>query len=274
MAANSGDEKKSLISTASSETLVSIGASATPVSRQHSHPIKDSFYERTTTEDDEVSALDQWLHISLPRGNHDDPPLGVSHRTNCGVFQHRFGSRTSRFEDQDAIPHPSHRNVRTIAVKAPPLYTPATEHATVMSAVHVQNEEQSMYNLVVLGDRGVGKRSFTIQASMLHGHYELGLTSIQFIMKGFIKPDNQAIEKSTYYRQAVIDEVPCTVGVMGTAGMEELPNLLEERIRQADAFLLMYSIWSRSSFEQIRELHSQIREMKEESRGPILIFEN
>ena len=93
-------------------------------------------------------------------------------------------------------------------------------------------------------------------------------------MKGFIKPDNPAMEKSTYHGRAVIDGVCCTLGIMDTTGMEELTDLLEERIRSADSFILIYSIWSHSSFDQIRDLYGWIRELRGEPRGPILIFEN
>lgn len=168
MSAITGDEEKSLKSTASSETLVSIGASAATVSRQTWHPAQDSFYERTTPEDDEVSALDQWLQTPSDRRYHDSAPLDLSHRTNRGAFRnHVYHSLpwTSRFEDQDAIPHPSHRNNRTIVGKPSPPYKPPMEYPTVMSAVRV-SEERPMYRLIVLGDKGVGKRSFTIQVSI------------------------------------------------------------------------------------------------------------
>lgn len=93
-------------------------------------------------------------------------------------------------------------------------------------------------------------------------------------MKGFIKPNNPGMEKSTYHGHAVVDGASCTVGIMDTTAMEELTDLIEERIKQAEAFVLLYSIWSRSSFGRIREIHSQICELRRDSTASVLVFGN
>ena len=90
-----------------------------------------------------------------------------------------------------------------------------------------------------------------------------------------LKPtSNLPMVEEDKYTQTEVDRTPCSVGFMDTTGMEGLTHLLEERIKRADAFILIYSVWSRSSFDRIRRLHTQISELKGETPSPILIFGN
>ena len=157
------DEKQGLNSTMSSDTLVSIGSSA-PIFRQPPNSTRDSFYERTVAEDDEVSALNQWLRLSSSQGSYNDRPLTASYSTNWGTLRYHFGKFPSRFEDQDAVPHPSHSNKRVIATQSLSPSFPAS-HCPLFWPDGLP-EKKPLHKLVVLGDKGVGKRSFTTQVSI------------------------------------------------------------------------------------------------------------
>ncbi|PHH82770.1 hypothetical protein CDD82_4844 [Ophiocordyceps australis] len=103
-----------------------------------------------------------------------------------------------------------------------------------------------LYKLVVLGDGGVGKTALTIQLCLQH----------------FVETYDPTIEDS-YRKQVVIDNQPCMLEVLDTAGQEEYTALRDQWIRDGEGFVLVYSISSRSSFTRIRKFHGQIQRVKE-----------
>ncbi|KAF4580373.1 Protein ras-2 [Ophiocordyceps camponoti-floridani] len=103
-----------------------------------------------------------------------------------------------------------------------------------------------LYKLVVLGDGGVGKTALTIQLCLQH----------------FVETYDPTIEDS-YRKQVVIDNQPCMLEVLDTAGQEEYTALRDQWIRDGEGFVLVYSISSRSSFARIRRFHHQIQRVKE-----------
>ncbi|KAL5593951.1 hypothetical protein BROUX41_001005 [Berkeleyomyces rouxiae] len=103
-----------------------------------------------------------------------------------------------------------------------------------------------LYKLVVLGDGGVGKTALTIQLCLQH----------------FVETYDPTIEDS-YRKQVVIDNQPCMLEVLDTAGQEEYTALRDQWIRDGEGFVLVYSISSRSSFTRIRKFHHQIIRVKE-----------
>jgi GTPase KRas protein len=62
----------------------------------------------------------------------------------------------------------------------------------------------TLHKIVVLGDGGVGKTALTIQLCLSH----------------FVETYDPTIEDS-YRKQVVIDEIPCVLEVLDTAGQEE-----------------------------------------------------
>jgi GTPase KRas protein len=103
----------------------------------------------------------------------------------------------------------------------------------------------TLYKLVVLGDGGVGKTALTIQLCLRH----------------FVATYDPTIEDS-YRKEVAIDDVPCMLEVLDTAGQEEYIALRDQWIRDGEAFLLLYSISSRSSFSRIQRFHAQIKRVK------------
>ncbi|KAG2228864.1 hypothetical protein INT48_003152, partial [Thamnidium elegans] len=106
-----------------------------------------------------------------------------------------------------------------------------------------------LYKLVVLGDGGVGKTALTIQTY------------------------DPTIEDS-YRKQVVIDDQPCVLEVLDTAGQEEYTALRDQWIRDGEGFLLVYSIASRSTFERIERFRNQIFRVKDLDNVPMMLVGN
>jgi small GTP-binding protein len=113
------------------------------------------------------------------------------------------------------------------------------------------------YKLVVVGGGGVGKSALTIQ----------------FIQSHFVDEYDPTIEDS-YRKQCVIDEEVALLDVLDTAGQEEYGAMREQYMRTGEGFLLVYSITSRNSFEEISTFHQQILRVKDQDSFPVVVVAN
>jgi GTPase KRas protein len=114
-----------------------------------------------------------------------------------------------------------------------------------------------LYRLVVLGDGGVGKTALTIQLCLNH----------------FVESYDPTIEDS-YRKQVVIDEQPCILEVLDTAGQEEYTALRDQWIRDGEGFLLVYAITAKSTFERVERFKDQITRVKDAERVPVILVGN
>lgn len=113
------------------------------------------------------------------------------------------------------------------------------------------------YKLVVVGGGGVGKSCLTIQLIQSH----------------FVDEYDPTIEDS-YRKQCVIDEEVALLDVLDTAGQEEYSAMREQYMRTGEGFLLVYSITSRQSFDEILTFQQQILRVKDRDYFPIIIVGN
>ncbi|WVQ80776.1 Ras-like protein [Cryptococcus sp. DSM 104549] len=113
------------------------------------------------------------------------------------------------------------------------------------------------YKLVVVGGGGVGKSALTIQ----------------FIQSHFVDEYDPTIEDS-YRKQCIIDEEVALLDVLDTAGQEEYGAMREQYMRTGEGFLLVYSITSRSSFEEVSTFHQQILRVKDKDYFPVVVVAN
>ncbi|KAJ3162840.1 Ras GTPase ras2 [Geranomyces michiganensis] len=121
----------------------------------------------------------------------------------------------------------------------------------------------SLYRLVVLGDGGVGKTgAYTARAP------ELALPDLLFALTY-----DPTIEDS-YRKQVVIDDQPCILEVLDTAGQEEYTALRDQWIRDGEGFILVYSITSRSTFERVERFKQQIHRVKDTDTVPLMLIGN
>ncbi|KAJ9092364.1 Ras GTPase [Naganishia friedmannii] len=110
------------------------------------------------------------------------------------------------------------------------------------------------YKLVVVGGGGVGKSALTIQ----------------FIQSHFVDEYDPTIEDS-YRKQCFIDEEVALLDVLDTAGQEEYGAMREQ---YREGFLLVYSITSRPSFDEISVFHQQILRVKDKDYFPVVVVAN
>lgn len=62
--------------------------------------------------------------------------------------------------------------------------------------------------------------------------------------------------------------------VLDTAGQEEYSAMREQYMRTGEGFLLVYSITSRQSFEEIMTFQQQILRVKDKDYFPIIVVGN
>ncbi|KAL0078622.1 ras-like protein 1 [Phycomyces blakesleeanus] len=113
------------------------------------------------------------------------------------------------------------------------------------------------YKLVMVGGGGVGKSALTIQ----------------FIQSHFVDEYDPTIEDS-YRKQCVIDGETALLDVLDTAGQEEYSAMREQYMRNGEGFLLVYSITSRMSFEEIDTFYQQICRVKDRDYFPMVLVAN
>ena len=114
-----------------------------------------------------------------------------------------------------------------------------------------QNKQNGVLSIAVMGDGGAGKTAATIQ----------------WVANHFVEYYDPTIEDS--YRKTVVLEnksgeaLTQNVEVLDTAGQQEFSPLRDSWIRSSDAFLLIYSITSRASLLELREIVRQIKRTKD-----------
>ncbi|KAJ2747169.1 RAS1 protein [Coemansia sp. BCRC 34301] len=111
------------------------------------------------------------------------------------------------------------------------------------------------YKLVVVGGGGVGKSALTIQ----------------FIQSHFVDEYDPTIEDS-YRKQCTIDNETAMLDVLDTAGQEDA--MREQYMRTGEGFLLVYSITSRNSFEEMPTFQQQILRVKDRDYFPMIVCGN
>lgn len=72
----------------------------------------------------------------------------------------------------------------------------------------------------------------------------------------------------------MIDDEVALLDVLDTAGQEEYSAMREQYMRTGEGFLLVYSITSRQSFEEIMTFQQQILRVKDKDCFPIIVVGN
>ncbi|OON23392.1 Ras family protein, partial [Opisthorchis viverrini] len=113
------------------------------------------------------------------------------------------------------------------------------------------------YKLVVLGSGGVGKSALTVQ----------------FVQGIFVEKYDPTIEDS-YRKQMEIGGKQCMLEILDTAGTEQFTAMRDLYMKNGQGFVLCYSITSQSSFNDLEELHQQIRRVKDVDQIPMILVGN
>ena len=128
------------------------------------------------------------------------------------------------------------------------------KHKFISTHIHTMLRE---YKLVVVGGGGVGKSALTIQLIQSH----------------FVDEYDPTIEDS-YRKQCTIDDQQVLLDVLDTAGQEEYLAMREQYMRTGEGFLLVYSINSLNSFQELNSFYDQILRVKDSDNVPVLVVGN
>lgn len=82
------------------------------------------------------------------------------------------------------------------------------------------------------------------------------------------------VSTDSYRKQCVIDDEVALLDVLDTAGQEEYSAMREQYMRTGEGFLLVYSITSRQSFEEITTFQQQILRVKDKDYFPMVVVGN
>ncbi|KAJ3426875.1 ras gtpase-related [Anaeramoeba flamelloides] len=116
---------------------------------------------------------------------------------------------------------------------------------------------EHIHKVVVLGSGGVGKSALIIQ----------------FLQNYFLMTYDPTIEES-YRKEIQVDNNPCFLEILDTAGSEYFSAMRDQFINSGEGFLIMYSVNSRESFEQLPEVLKQIKKAKDKNNRAVVIIGN
>ncbi|KAI3649144.1 hypothetical protein MP228_006998 [Amoeboaphelidium protococcarum] len=113
------------------------------------------------------------------------------------------------------------------------------------------------YKLVVLGSGGVGKSALTVQ----------------FVQSIFVEKYDPTIEDS-YRKQVEVDNQQCMLEILDTAGTEQFTAMRDLYMKNGQGFILVYSITSQATFNDLAELREQILRVKDTDHVPMVLCGN
>jgi len=114
--------------------------------------------------------------------------------------------------------------------------------------------------ICILGDGGVGKSAITLQ----------------FIEGRFVEGYDPTIE-DRYRKQVVVDDEACLLEMLDTAGQEAWCGgdvYSDQWIRDAEGFIVVYSITSRPSFEEVPRIRDRIVRLKGTDHLSVVLVAN
>ncbi|RNA23560.1 ras 3 [Brachionus plicatilis] len=113
------------------------------------------------------------------------------------------------------------------------------------------------YKIILMGSGGVGKSALTQR----------------FISGNFVEAYDPTIE-DCYQKTININDETCKLEILDTAGTEQFSSMRDVYIKSGDAFVIVYSINSTSTFNDISSIIEQINSIKDSDPAPIIIVGN
>lgn len=111
--------------------------------------------------------------------------------------------------------------------------------------------------MVVLGSGGVGKSALTVK----------------FVSGTFMEKYDPTIED--FYRKEIeVDSAPSVLEILDTAGTEQFASMRDLYIKNGQGFVIVYSITSLQTFQDIRTMKDQIIRVKGVEKIPMLLVGN
>ncbi|CAH1114995.1 unnamed protein product [Psylliodes chrysocephalus] len=120
-------------------------------------------------------------------------------------------------------------------------------------------EQSNDYRVVVFGAGGVGKSSLVLR-----------------FVKGTFRESYIPTIEDTYRQVISCNKNICTLQITDTTGSHQFPAMQRLSISKGHAFILVFSVCSRQSLEELRPIFDVIRELKgpDLSQIPIMLTGN
>ena len=110
---------------------------------------------------------------------------------------------------------------------------------------------------MVLGSGGVGKSALTVK----------------FVSGTFMEKYDPTIED--FYRKEIqVDGAPSVLEILDTAGTEQFASMRDLYIKNGQGFVVVYSITSLQTFQDIKNMKESIMRVKGTDRVPMLLVGN
>ncbi|KAJ8418557.1 hypothetical protein AAFF_G00000560 [Aldrovandia affinis] len=106
-------------------------------------------------------------------------------------------------------------------------------------------EQSNDYRVVVFGAAGVGKSSLVLR-----------------FVKGTFRETYIPTVEDTYRQVISCDKNICTLQITDTTGSHQFPAMQRLSISRGHAFILVYSVISRQSMEELQPIYEQICQIK------------
>ena len=119
-------------------------------------------------------------------------------------------------------------------------------------------EQSNDYRVVVFGAGGVGKSSLVLR-----------------FVRGTFRESYVPTIEDTYRQVISCNKQVCTLQITDTTGSHQFPAMQRLSISKGHAFILVYSISSRQSLEELRPIFTEICEIKGDIESiPIMLVGN
>ncbi|KAF3701019.1 GTP-binding protein Di-Ras2 Distinct subgroup of the Ras family member 2 Precursor [Channa argus] len=119
-------------------------------------------------------------------------------------------------------------------------------------------EQSNDYRVVVFGAGGVGKSSLVLR-----------------FVKGTFRDTYIPTVEDTYRQVISCDKSVCTLQITDTTGSHQFPAMQRLSISKGHAFILVYSITSKQSLEELKPIYQQILTIKGNIEAiPIMLVGN
>lgn len=119
-------------------------------------------------------------------------------------------------------------------------------------------EQSNDYRVVVFGAGGVGKSSLVLR-----------------FVKGTFRDTYIPTVEDTYRQVISCDKSVCTLQITDTTGSHQFPAMQRLSISKGHAFILVYSVTSRQSLEELKPIYEQVCQIKGEVETcPIMLVGN
>ncbi|GCB73600.1 hypothetical protein scyTo_0002680 [Scyliorhinus torazame] len=119
-------------------------------------------------------------------------------------------------------------------------------------------EQSNDYRVVVFGAGGVGKSSLVLR-----------------FVKGTFRESYIPTIEDTYRQVISCDKSICTLQITDTTGSHQFPAMQRLSISKGHAFILVYSITSKQSLEELKPIYEQVCQIKGDVESiPIMLVGN